>query len=58
MKRILFSTLLLAWLSTLTTVIAQPRKITGMDADSPGPVTVTVQADGMPAASVTFTASK
>ncbi len=33
MKRILFSTLLLAWLSTLTTVIAQPRKITGMDAD-------------------------
>ena len=57
MKRILFSTLLLAWLLPMTMQGQVRRKIIDNGGSRPQPP-VTVQADGMPTASVTFTATK
>ncbi len=57
MKRILFSTLLLAWLLPVA-MQGQVRQKTIDNGGSRPQPPVTVQADGMPTASVTFTATK
>ena len=57
MKKILFSTLLLAWLLPVAMQGQVKRKSIDNGGSQPQPP-VTVQADGMPAVSVTFTATK